>query len=144
MFFRFILLMMTLLMIGNCDTTITTKYSYHPYLTNRLCPLVISGSLDEIESISILLDQTNVFDVDPEVVEELGIHTDPNAEYKLPLKINPKNVFFHKIPCRNQTIRIRYLLNGIEKSLDFHFEKDQKKKFVIKKDSKLGELYVEN
>ncbi|MGE8719710.1 hypothetical protein ACO2KH_00095 [Leptospira terpstrae] len=144
MYFRFVLSILILLLIANCDSTITTQYAYHPYLASRLCPLVISGELENIESISILLDQNNVFDVDKEVVDELGIHTDPDSEYRLPLKINPKKGFSHKIPCRNQIVRMRYYLNYIEKYLDIHFEKDQKKKFVIKKDPKLGELYVEN
>lgn len=143
MYFQFLWLSLLFLHISNCDTTHTIQLTYHPYLAKKLCPLAISGALENITSISIVLDRTNVFDVEEKLLDELSVHTDPDSEYRLPFRIDLKDVFSHKIPCRNQTIRIRYRKDEMEKAYSFFFTKDKKQKFIIKRKSKSGELYVE-
>lgn len=128
----------------NCVNTreVILYSSYHPYVATRLCPLTISGELSSIRSISILLNHENVYDAEGQVVKESGIHVERDAEYMLPLKIDLQKGFFYQIPCRNQTIRIRYLLDGSEKYLDINFDRETLKNLSIRKRAP-GVLYVE-
>lgn len=111
-------------------------------MATQLCPLTISGEFSSVRSISILLNHENVYDAEEQIVKDSGILVERDAEYILPLKIDLQKGFFHKIPCRNQTIRIRYLLDGSEKYLDIHFDREPLKNFTIRKRAS-GVLYVE-
>lgn len=128
----------------NCVNTseVILYSSYHPYVATQLCPLTISGELSSVRSISILLNHANVFDEEEQVVKESDILIERDAEYMLPLKIDLQKGFFHKIPCRNQTIRIRYLLDGNERYLDISFDRENLKNLYIRKRTS-GVLYVE-
>lgn len=128
----------------NCVNTseVILYSSYHPYVAAQLCPLTISGEFSSVRSISILLDHENVYDAEEQVVKDSGILVERDAEYILPLKIDLQKGFFHKIPCRNQTIRIRYLLDGNEMYLDISFDRENLKNLYIRK-SMSGVLYVE-
>lgn len=116
--------------------------AYHPFVATQLCPLKISGELSSVQSISILLNHANVYDLEEQAVKELGILIDQDAEYMLPLKIDSQIGFYHKIPCRNQSIRIRYLLDGIERSMIINFDKNKVNNFFLRK-SNLGDIHVE-
>lgn len=128
----------------NCVNTreVILYSTYHPYVATLLCPLTISGELSSVRSISILLNHKNVYDTEEQVVKESGILVEQDAEYMLPLKIDLQKGFYHKIPCRNQTIRIRYLLDGNESYLDISFDRENLKNLYIRKRTS-GVLYVE-
>lgn len=138
--FRYILLFF---IFSNCVNRELILYSaYHPFMAAQLCPLKISGELTSVQSISILLNHANVYDLEEQAVKELGILIDQDEEYMLPLKIDSQTGFYHKIPCRNQSIRIRYLLDGMERSLIINFDKNKVNKFFLRK-SNLGDIHVE-
>ncbi|MCZ8341892.1 MAG: hypothetical protein O9301_02575 [Leptospira sp.] len=113
---------------------------YHPYFANKLCPLEISGDLNYINSISILLEPSNVMDYEGKTEIKEFVLVKPGTEYFLDFEKQSKN-FRDKIPCRNQTIRLQYSINDTQKKLDVQFDASKPRKILVFKSKNGNEMY---
>lgn len=116
------------------------KFPYHPYLSKYRCQFSILSNVNSINSVSIVLNDSNILDLDEQEIEAKGIVVDKNSEYqfsKIPKKLE---LFNEIIPCKKQIIRLRYQFADQEKNLDLVFKGNSKQKFIIN-EGKNGELF---
>lgn len=138
---NFILSIVIFATMIRCGTEVViVKKPYHPYYANQLCPIEIIGDLKSVISISILLDSSNVSDLENDSELKPFVLVKPGAEHYLPFHANNEK-FQDKIPCRNQTIRIRYLIEEESKYLDIEFHPKKLRSIRIAKKTHSNELY---
>ncbi|TGM52036.1 hypothetical protein EHQ91_16615 [Leptospira biflexa] len=114
--------------------------AYHPYLSKSLCIVSLKGKTNRITSVSIVLDEDNILELNRDQIKEKDIYFEKNSEYFFSMESTREKNFQDRIPCRKQVIRIRYRLLDQEKVLDLQFNGQKNQSFVIK-ENKDGVLY---
>lgn len=143
MLLRNLILVTVLFLIGCIHREVTIQSTYHPYFIKNLCNISIGGELDRIKSISLLLDEENILNSKEDKIKNVEIVYDQGSEYFFPFEPGPGVVFKEKIPCKKQTIRLRFLPPYELQSLDLSFKGEKQQDYVIKK-GKIGFLANEN
>ncbi|TGK50045.1 hypothetical protein EHQ16_12630 [Leptospira kanakyensis] len=142
MYIKYLFLLL-LLLLASCYPSVVKVHSvYHPYLIKNLCNVSILGKFDRVRSISIFLEEDNILDLNAEEVREKEIFLDQGSEYFFPVESFRDSVFKQKIPCKKQTIRVRYVISDGTQILDIKTKGLKIQNFVIK-DSKEGLFYNE-
>lgn len=135
-----ILILVSSFLCGCMQDVAMLNGAYHPYLSKSLCVFSLKGKVSRLTSVSIILDENNILDLNRDQIKERDIYFDQNSEYFFAMESMREKKFQDRIPCRKQVIRARYRQLDQELVLDLKFNGQKNQSFVIR-ENKDGFLY---
>jgi hypothetical protein len=143
MFFKNLTLsFFSIILLGCISNEVRYNSAYHPYLFKSLCVFTITGEINRLIAVSIVLDEKNMTELNPEEIKARDVSFHQNGEYFIPTESVKENKITDRIPCKKQIIRLRYQLKGIEQILDLDFLGKNNQQYVLK-EKKDGSLFYE-